>query len=77
MNKLHIDIEQAVNVKSVTVEKSATASNFKAIGDLAFTASDIVGMHTFNDAQPLPATIITGWRSGTMTAPFNTPTQYC
>ena len=52
MNKLHIDIEQAVNVKSVTVEKSATASNFKAIGDLAFTASDIVGMHTFNDAQP-------------------------
>lgn len=52
MNKLYIDIEQAINVKSITVEKSATGNNFSAIGNLAFNASDLVGTHIYNDAQP-------------------------
>jgi hypothetical protein len=49
-NKLYIDILQASNVKSIRVDKSADGNNFTAIGSLEFSATDLIGKHTYIDA---------------------------
>ncbi|WP_158638280.1 T9SS type A sorting domain-containing protein [Panacibacter ginsenosidivorans] len=51
-NKLYIDILQAVNVKTIRIDKSTDGNNFTAIGSLEFSAADLVGKHTYIDALP-------------------------
>ena len=51
-NKLYIDIVQAINVKSVKIEKSANGTDFKEIGALAVSGTDLLGKHTYTDAVP-------------------------
>jgi hypothetical protein len=51
-NQLYIDVLQAVNVKTITIEKSSDAIHFTPIGNLPFTSSNLLGKHTYIDAQP-------------------------
>lgn len=51
-NKLYIDIVQAINVRSVRIEKSANGTDFKEIGALAVSGTDLLGKHTYTDALP-------------------------
>lgn len=53
MNKLYIDITQAINVASITIERSSNGAQFSPIGNLQYTASTLVGKHTYTDGQPL------------------------
>lgn len=52
-DNLYIDIKQAVNVKSIDIEKSGDGNNFALLGQLPFTETNIIGKHTYVDAQPL------------------------
>ena len=51
-NNLFIDIVQAVNVKSIDIEKSGDGNNFNLLGALPFTQADLIGKHTYIDPQP-------------------------
>jgi hypothetical protein len=51
-DKLYIDVVQAVNVKNIVVEKSADGTGFGYLGTLQATPANLVGKHTFVDAQP-------------------------
>lgn len=51
-NQLNIELLQAVNVKNISIEKSADGVHFTAIGDLPYTTSALLGKHTYLDAQP-------------------------
>jgi len=51
-NQLHIDILQAVNVKTINIEKSADGVHFNEIGTLPFTSSNLLGNHDYVDARP-------------------------
>lgn len=51
-NQLNIELLQAVNVKNISIEKSADGVHFSAIGDLPYSASTLLGKHIYSDAQP-------------------------
>ncbi len=51
-NLLHINMLQAVNVKKITVEKSANGINFDEMGILPYTAATLQGNHNFTDTKP-------------------------
>src|SRR6266536_792807 len=45
-------ILQAVNVKTISIEKSADGIHFNEIGTLPFTSSNLLGKHDYVDARP-------------------------
>jgi len=49
---LYIEIEQAINVKDIEIEKSADGQVFNSLGVLPVTTALLVGKHTYIDAQP-------------------------
>ena len=51
-DELYIKIEQAINVKSVIIEKSGTGYNFNKLGVLDVSPTQLVGNHTYVDEQP-------------------------
>ncbi|MEP7319124.1 MAG: T9SS type A sorting domain-containing protein, partial [Panacibacter sp.] len=51
-NQLNIELLQAVNVKSISIEKSSDGIHFTQIGDLAYTTTTLLGKHIYFDAQP-------------------------
>lgn len=52
-NNLYIEIQQAINVKEILIEKSADANSFVQIGTLPFaSAADIIGKKIYVDAMP-------------------------
>ena len=51
-NQLNIELLQALNVKNISIEKSADGVHFTEIGDLSYTESTILGKHIYLDAQP-------------------------
>ncbi len=53
VNDLYIQILQAINVQSIVIEKSADGYTFSQLGELQVTPTELVGTHTFVDAQPL------------------------
>lgn len=52
-NKLYIDILEALNVKSVNVERSADGIHFSQLGAVSFEGASFAGKHTYTDALPL------------------------
>lgn len=52
INYLYIDILQAAGIKTIAVEKSSDAVHFSQLGTLPFTASNLLGSHTYPDPQP-------------------------
>jgi len=52
INNLYINITQAVNVKNINIEKSADGNNFSHLDALNVPSSQLVGNHTYSDAQP-------------------------
>ncbi len=52
VDKLYIDIVQALNVKTIAIEKSANAVNFSQLGVLQVAQAALIGHHTYIDAQP-------------------------
>ncbi|MEP6844785.1 MAG: T9SS type A sorting domain-containing protein [Panacibacter sp.] len=51
-NKLYIEVLQAINVRSVKIEKSGDGTNFTQIGTLPFNGADLLGKHEYTDALP-------------------------
>ncbi len=52
VDNLYINIQQAINVRNIVVEKSADGVRFGPLGVLPVPASQLTGKHTYTDAQP-------------------------
>ncbi len=52
VDNLYIDITQAINVKNIAVERSDDGNNFSQLGLLPVPSAQLVGKHTYTDAQP-------------------------
>lgn len=52
IDNLFIDIQTAVNVKNINIEKSADGNSFSQLGVLQVPSSQLVGRHEYIDAQP-------------------------
>ena len=51
-DQLYIEIQQAINVKNIVIEKSGDSYGFTQIGTLQVLPTQLVGKHTYIDAQP-------------------------
>ncbi|HVX51456.1 MAG TPA: T9SS type A sorting domain-containing protein [Chitinophagaceae bacterium] len=52
-DNLYIEIEQAINVKNIAIEKSRDGNNFAQLGFLNVSSpQELIGKHTYIDAQP-------------------------
>ncbi len=51
-DNLYIEIQEAINVKEILVEKSADGISFNSLGVLPVPSPQLVGKHTYIDAQP-------------------------
>ncbi|HWB25138.1 MAG TPA: T9SS type A sorting domain-containing protein [Chitinophagaceae bacterium] len=52
VDNLYIEIQQAINVKNIAIEKSADGNAFAQLGILPVPSSQLIGKHTYVDAQP-------------------------